>query len=46
MVFAYPIQEVTGTPDEFVQAGGDYLLNYLEWDLEGVRMRNDIHLRP
>ena len=24
MAFAYPIQEVTGAPEEFVEAGGDY----------------------
>ena len=27
MAFVYPIQEVTGAPDEFVKAGGDYLLS-------------------
>ena len=43
MAFAYPIQQITGVPDEFVAAGGDYLLNYLGWDPERVRRRNDIH---
>ena len=41
--FAYPIQEVTGDPDGFVNAGGDYLLSYLEWDPGRVCARNDIH---
>jgi len=31
VAFAYPIQEVTGDPAAFVNAGGDYLLSYLEW---------------
>ncbi len=26
--FVYPIQEVTGAPDAFVAAGGDYLMSY------------------
>ncbi|MGO9906359.1 MAG: hypothetical protein ACLP4R_13365 [Solirubrobacteraceae bacterium] len=38
VTFAYPIQEVTGDPDGFVSAGGDYLLSYLEW--EPARMRD------
>ena len=43
MAFVYPIQEVTGAPDEFVEAGGDYLLSYLGWDPGRLRSRNDIH---
>lgn len=43
MAFVYPIQEVTGAPDEFVKAGGDYLLSYLGWDPRRLRSRNDIH---
>ena len=43
MAFAYPIQEVTGDPDEFVAAGGDYLLNYLGWDPGRLRQGNYIH---
>jgi hypothetical protein len=42
-VFAYPIQEVTGAPEKFVEVGGDYLLSYLGWDPGRVRQRNDIH---
>ena len=43
VAFAYPMLVVTGSADEFVHAGGDYLLNYREWDPERVRVRNDIH---
>ena len=43
MAFVYPIQQVTGAPDEFVKAGGDYLLSYLGWDPGRLRSRNDIH---
>jgi Glycosyl transferase family 2 len=43
VAFAYPIHEVTGALNDFVQSGGDYLLNYLGWDPERVRVRNDIH---
>ena len=43
IVFAYPIQEATGARDEFVDAGGDYLLSYLGWDPGRLRVRNDIH---
>jgi cellulose synthase/poly-beta-1,6-N-acetylglucosamine synthase-like glycosyltransferase len=41
--FAYPIQEVTGAPDAFVQAGGDYLMSFLEWDPARLRRGNPIH---
>jgi len=43
MAFVYPIQQVTGAPEEFVEAGGDYLLSYLGWDPGRLRLRNDIH---
>jgi len=43
IAFVYPMQEVAGVPDEFVQAGGDYVLNYLPWDPKRVCERNDIH---
>jgi Glycosyltransferase like family 2 len=43
MAFVYPIQQVTGAPDEFVDAGGDYLLSYLGWDPGRLRGRNYIH---
>jgi len=42
--FTYPMQEVTGAPDELVQSGGDYLLNWLDWDPERVRARNDVRV--
>jgi hypothetical protein len=38
--FAYPIHEVTGDAEGFVNAGGDYLLSYLEWAPGHLR---DIH---
>jgi hypothetical protein len=40
--FVYPIQQVIGAPDEFVEAGGDYLLSCLGWDPARMRLRNDI----
>ena len=43
MAFAYPIQQITGVPDEFVAAGGDYLLNYLGWDPVRLRRGNYIY---
>jgi hypothetical protein len=43
MTFAYPIQEVTGAPDDFVDAGGDYLLSFLDWEPARLRRRNHIH---
>lgn len=42
MSFAYPIQEVIGRPESFVEAGGDYLLSYLAWDPRRLRRRNEI----
>lgn len=41
--FAYPIQEVTGEPDEFAAAGGDYLMSFLQWEPERLRRGNHIH---
>ena len=41
--FAYPMQEVTGASGAFVEAGGDYLLSFLEWDPGRLRLGNDIH---
>lgn len=41
--FAYPIQEVVGEPDAFVDAGGDYLMSYLGWDPGRLRRGNHIH---
>ncbi len=43
MAFAYPIQEVTGSPDGFVEAGGDYLMSFLGWDSGRLRRGADIH---
>jgi Glycosyl transferase family 2 len=40
VAFAYPMQEVKGASDDFLQNGGDYILNYLAWDPQRVR---DIH---
>jgi Glycosyl transferase family 2 len=41
--FAYPMEEVIGAPDDFVEAGGDYLLSYLGWDAVRLCARSDIH---
>ena len=41
--FAYPILEVTGAPDRFADAGGDYLLSFLGWDGQRLRRGNYIH---
>jgi hypothetical protein len=41
--FAYPIQEVSGAPDDSVEAGGDYLSSYLGWDAVRPRAGNHIH---
>jgi hypothetical protein len=41
--FAYPIQEVIGDPDRFVEAGGDYLLSFLGWEAQRLRRGNYIH---
>jgi hypothetical protein len=43
MAFVYPMQEVTGAPDDFVEAGGDYLLSYLGWDPRRLRAGNVVH---
>jgi hypothetical protein len=42
MTFVYPMQEVTGAPDQFVEAGGDYLMSFLGWDPGRLRVQNDI----
>ena len=42
--FAYAIQEVTGDPERFAQAGGDYLLSFLGWEPERLRRCNYIHM--
>lgn len=43
IAFAYPILEVIGMADEFVAAGGDYLMNVFGWEAErlGARTRID-----
>ena len=41
--FAYPIQEVTGDPDGFVAAGGDYLMSFGGWDPARLRAGNPVH---
>lgn len=43
VAFAYPMHEVIGAPEDFVQAGGDYLMSFLRWDPERLRLRNGIH---
>jgi Glycosyl transferase family 2 len=43
MAFVYPIQEVTGAPEAFVEAGGDYLMSFLGWDPGRLRRGNHIH---
>jgi hypothetical protein len=43
VAFAYPIQQVTGDADEFVDAGGDYLMSFLAWDPSRLRLGNHIH---
>jgi Glycosyl transferase family 2 len=43
MAFVYPIHQVTGAPEEFVNAGGDYLLSYFGWDPGSLRSCNYIH---
>jgi hypothetical protein len=43
IAFVYPIHQVTGASEEFVDAGGDHLLSYLGWDPGRLRVRNYIH---
>jgi Glycosyl transferase family 2/Glycosyl transferases group 1 len=43
IAFVYPIQEVTGDSEEFVQAGGDYLLSFLGWAPRWLRGGSPIH---
>ena len=43
VAFLYPIQEVTGAPGDFVEAGGDYLLSFLGWDPQRLRQGNYVH---
>lgn len=43
MAFVYPMQEVIGAPEEFVEAGGDYLMSLFGWDPGRLRLGNDIH---
>ncbi len=43
VAFVYPIQEVTGAPDDFAQAGGDFLMSFLDWDPQRLRRGNYIH---
>ncbi len=43
MAFVYPMQEVIGAADGFVEAGGDHLLSFLGWDPGRLRRGNDIH---
>jgi len=41
--FGYPIQEVIGASDDFVQHSGDYLLSFVGWHPERLRLGNVIH---
>ena len=41
--FVYPIQEVIGAPNAFVEAGGDYLMSFFGWDPGRLRVGNHIH---
>jgi Glycosyltransferase like family 2 len=43
VAFAYPMQEVTGAPDAFVDSGGDYVMSFLDWDPLRLRVGNYIH---
>jgi hypothetical protein len=43
VAFVYPIQEVTGAPADFVDAGGDYLLSFSGWDPQRLREGNYVH---
>jgi hypothetical protein len=43
IAFAYPIQEVTGAPDRFADAGGDHLMSFLAWDARRLRHGNYVH---
>ncbi len=43
MAFVYPIQEVTGARDAFVEAGGDYLMSFRGWDVRRLRRGNPVH---
>ena len=42
MAFVYPIQEVTGAPEDFVNTGGDYLLSLFGWDRGRLHRESDI----
>jgi glycosyltransferase EpsE len=44
VAFVYPMQEVTGAVEEFVRAGGDYVLSFLGWDPGRLRAGTDIHV--
>ncbi len=43
VAFVYPMQEVIGAAEAFVEAGGDYLMSFLGWDPGRLRQGNDIH---
>lgn len=43
IAFVFPIQEVTGAPEEFAHAGGDYLMSFLGWDPGRLRLGNHLH---
>jgi hypothetical protein len=43
MAFVYPMQEVTGEPAAFAEAGGDHLMSFLGWDPGRLRRGNHIH---
>jgi hypothetical protein len=43
MAFVYPMQEVIGAPEDFVEAGGDYLMSFLGWRAGRLRLGNDVH---
>jgi hypothetical protein len=43
MAFVYPMQEVTGEPAAFADAGGDHVMSFLGWDPGRLRLGNHIH---
>lgn len=43
VTFVYPIQEVTGAPDAFVGAGGDWLMSFFGWNPGRLRQGNYLH---
>ena len=43
VAFAYPMQEVIGAPEEFVQQRGDYLLSFVGWNPERLQLGSFVH---